>query len=90
MGIEGTGFKDSVHVLVADTPKAFAECVRSVITEPDLAEFLVHNAQSFLRERYDMKINMHQTLSQLLSPHQDSLETADNMGPVAPSGGYGN
>ena len=90
MGIEGTGFKDSVHVLVADTPKAFAECVRSVITEPGLAEFLVHNAQSFLRERYDMKINMHQTLSQLLSPHQDSLETADNMGPVAPSGGYGN
>jgi polysaccharide biosynthesis protein PslH len=67
MGVEGTGFKDSVHVLVADTPEEFAGCVRRLLTDPALAEFLVRNAQDFLRERYDMKSNMQNTLSRILS-----------------------
>lgn len=69
MGIEGTGFRDHVHVLVGDTPSAFADCVRRLLTEPGLAERLVSNAQAFVRERYDMKANMQRTLSELLAVH---------------------
>ncbi len=71
MGIEGTGFKDGVHVLVADTPAAFTECVRRILTEKGLGEFLVGNAQSYLRDRYDMKVNMDRTLSQLLAANEE-------------------
>ncbi len=67
MGIEGTGFRDSVHVLVADTPEQFAGCVRKLLNNPALAESLVRNAQAFLAERYDMKANMQKTLSEILS-----------------------
>lgn len=58
MGIEGTGFSDSIHLLVADTPQEFADCVRRLLLQPDLAKTLVRNAQAFLAERYDMKANM--------------------------------
>lgn len=68
MGVEGTGFKDSVHLLVADTPREFANCVRKLLTDPDLAESLVRNAQAFLAERYDMKASMQKALSKILSP----------------------
>ena len=67
MGVEGTGFKDSIHLLVADTAQEFADCVRKLLIEPNLAESLVRNAQAFLTERYDMKTNMKKTLSEILS-----------------------
>lgn len=66
MGIEGTGFKDAIHVLVADTPEDFASCVRKVLLEPGLAESLVLSAQKLLRERYDMGSSMQKTLSSLI------------------------
>ncbi len=66
MGIEGTGFRDNIHVLVGDTPAAFASCIRRVFTERGLAESLVANAQALVRERYDMKANMERALSELL------------------------
>ncbi|MHB1938693.1 MAG: glycosyltransferase family 4 protein [Acidobacteriaceae bacterium] len=66
MGVEGTGFKDSIHLLIADTAEEFAACVRRLITEPMLAESLVRNAQAFLAERYDMKVNMGKVLSGVL------------------------
>ena len=68
MGVEGTGFKDSIHLLVADTAQEFADCVRKLLTEPALAEFLVRNAQAFLAERYDMKVSMQKVLPEILSP----------------------
>ena len=67
MGVEGTGFKDSVHLLVADTAHEFATCVRRLIAEPKLRKSLVSNAQAFLSERYDMKSNMQNVLSETLS-----------------------
>lgn len=70
MGIEGTGFRDSVHVLIGDTPEAFAACVRRVLTEQGLAEWLVRNAQDFIKEQYDMKVNMRKTLADLLESNK--------------------
>lgn len=66
MGVDGTGFKDSIHLLVADTAEEFAACVRRLMTEPMLAESLVRNAQAFLAERYDMKASMGKVLSVVL------------------------
>jgi glycosyltransferase involved in cell wall biosynthesis len=67
MGMEGTGFEHSIHLLVADTPREFAACVRKLIVDPALAESLVRNAQAFLTNRYDMKANMQKTLSEILA-----------------------
>ena len=66
MGMEGTGFKPSIHLLVADTPQEFAACVRRLILDRTFAQSLVRNAQAFLAERYDMKANMQEALSELL------------------------
>jgi glycosyltransferase involved in cell wall biosynthesis len=70
MGMEGTGFEHSIHLLVADTPQEFAACVRKLIVDPTLAESLVRNAQAFLTDRYDMKANMQKTLSEILEPNR--------------------
>jgi glycosyltransferase involved in cell wall biosynthesis len=67
MGVEGTGFKDSIHLLVADTVEEFAGCVRKLLTDPVLAKSLVCNAQAFLAERYDMKVSMQNILLEILS-----------------------
>jgi glycosyltransferase involved in cell wall biosynthesis len=65
MGMEGTGFEPSIHLLVADTPQEFAACVRRLMLDPTLAQSLVRNAQAFLSQRYDMKANMQETLSEI-------------------------
>jgi glycosyltransferase involved in cell wall biosynthesis len=66
MGMEGTGFEPSIHLLVADTPQEFAACVRRLLLDRTLARSLVRNAQAFLAERYDMKASMQETLSEVL------------------------
>jgi glycosyltransferase involved in cell wall biosynthesis len=70
MGMEGTGFEHSIHLLVADTPQEFAACVRKLIVDPTLAESLVRNAQVFLSQRYEMKANMQKTLSEVLEANR--------------------
>lgn len=67
MGMEGTGFVPGEHLLVADTPGEFTACVRRLLEDPVLAERLVQNAQSYLTERYDMKVTMQRSLSELFS-----------------------
>lgn len=65
MGMEGTGFVPGRHLLVADTPHEFSACVRQILDEPALAESLVRNAQRYLVERYDMKVTMQRSLSEM-------------------------
>lgn len=73
MGMEGTGFEPSIHLLVADTPQEFAACVLRLICDRTLAQSLVHNAQAFLAERYDMKANMQETLSEILERKNERM-----------------
>jgi glycosyltransferase involved in cell wall biosynthesis len=47
MGAEGTGFKDSIHLLVADTAQEFADCVRKLLIDTVLAESLVAQCSGF-------------------------------------------
>jgi polysaccharide biosynthesis protein PslH len=78
MGMEGTGFEHSVHLLVADTPQEFAVCVHKLIDDPSLAKSLVRNAQAFLAERYDMKANMQKTLSEILEANKPAAVGSTN------------
>jgi hypothetical protein len=71
--MEGTGFEPSIHLLVADTPQEFAACVLRLICDRTLAQSLVHNAQAFLAERYDMKANMQATLSEILERKHERM-----------------
>jgi glycosyltransferase involved in cell wall biosynthesis len=78
MGMEGTGFEHSIHLLVADTPQEFAACVHKLIDDPGLAKSLVRNAQAFLAERYDMKANMQKTLSEILEANKRAAISSTN------------
>lgn len=52
-GIQGTGLVHGKHVLVADTPRSFADSVRRLLNDRDFAEKLVSEAQAFVAHEYD-------------------------------------
>ena len=64
VGNEGSGFQDSVHVCIADSPANFASALRRLLGEPLLRASLAHASQTFLRDNYDQKSR----LIQLLQP----------------------
>jgi glycosyltransferase involved in cell wall biosynthesis len=53
VGCEGLDVQDGVHLLIADTPKAFATACARVLAEPELARTLAANARQLILERYD-------------------------------------
>ncbi len=53
VGCEGLDVQDGVHLLIADTPKAFAAACARVLAEPELARTLAANARQLILERYD-------------------------------------
>lgn len=63
VGAEGTGLLDHDHILIANAPEAFAECIRSLLSCPDECRRLVGNAQAHLKAQYDQK----QRISSLLN-----------------------
>jgi polysaccharide biosynthesis protein PslH len=59
VGCEGLQVQDGVHLLIADTPKAFATACAKVLTDPELARTLAHNARQLILERYDASTALH-------------------------------
>lgn len=53
IGCEGLEVKDGTHLLIADTPEAFAAACAHMLQDQQLAATLAHNAYRLLRERYD-------------------------------------
>lgn len=53
VGKEGTGFKDLVHLRVADSAEDFVGAVRDLISHPDEGRALVSAAQQYLNENFD-------------------------------------
>jgi glycosyltransferase involved in cell wall biosynthesis len=53
IGCEGLNVRDREHVLIADTPVAFARACIEVFSDPQLADRLAKNAYELLCERYD-------------------------------------
>lgn len=54
VGCEGIDVEPGTHVLVADTPDAFAGAVLRVLADDDLAATLARNARALVIERYDV------------------------------------
>ena len=54
-GVEGTGLMHQRHLLVADTPKEFAECIRSIFNDRRMASELVAAAQKFVVTEFDQE-----------------------------------
>lgn len=52
VGSEGLDVKNGVHLLLADSPEAFAGAICRIANDPDLARTLTSNARSLVEERY--------------------------------------
>jgi glycosyltransferase involved in cell wall biosynthesis len=61
IGCEGLDVRDDEHLLIADTPEAFAHACAKVFQDKELALRLAHNARQLILERYDAKVAL-QTL----------------------------
>lgn len=56
IGCEGLDVEDGRHVLIADTPMAFASACAKVLQDPALAQQLAKNARQLMLERYDTRV----------------------------------
>jgi glycosyltransferase involved in cell wall biosynthesis len=52
-GAEGLEAQSGQHLLVADTPQAFAEAIIQLLKDPPLRQQLVNNAYQLVSEKYD-------------------------------------
>ena len=53
VGCEGLAVEDGKHLMIADTPTAFARACKAVLQDRHLACTLVTNAYQLVKERYD-------------------------------------
>jgi glycosyltransferase involved in cell wall biosynthesis len=56
IGCEGLDVRDGEHLLVADSPEAFAHACAKVLQDKELALRLATNARKLILERYDAKV----------------------------------
>jgi O-antigen biosynthesis protein len=56
LGVEGTELKHGNHVLIADSPAAFAEAVLRLYRDPDLWGNLSRNGQDLVRETLSLEM----------------------------------
>ncbi len=59
IGCEGLDVRDGEHLLVADTPAAFARACANVLQDKELALRLARNARQLILEHYDAKVALH-------------------------------
>ncbi len=55
IGAEGINAVDGAHLLIADTPDAFARQIRRLLKDKDEARRMGTHARAFIRENYDNK-----------------------------------
>ena len=63
MGMEGIEAEHGKHLMVADTPDAFEEAVRTIKINPELVASISQNAKKFVKDFYDHNHNAHLLLS---------------------------
>jgi len=59
VGCEGLEVRHGEHLLIADTPRDFAEACAALLQDRELARRLSGNARQLIEERYDAKIALH-------------------------------
>ena len=55
IGADGLDVEDGVHLLIADSPTAFADAVGRILTDPALAAALAAAGRQRMLERYDWR-----------------------------------
>jgi glycosyltransferase involved in cell wall biosynthesis len=55
-GAEGLKAQDDVHLLIADSPGAYAKAVVRILRDPQLRERLAHAARRLVAEKYDRSL----------------------------------
>ncbi|MDQ6659832.1 MAG: glycosyltransferase, partial [Chloroflexota bacterium] len=70
IGCEGLDVRNGEHLLVADTPEAFAHACAQVLQDKELALRLAHNSRQLILERYDAKVAL-RTLDQIYQQAQN-------------------
>jgi polysaccharide biosynthesis protein PslH len=64
-GVEGTGLTHRRHLLVADTPKEFADCIKIIFDNRRMATELVAAAQEFVATEFDQEKIIKESLLKL-------------------------
>jgi len=54
LGAEGLGLRDGEHLLLADTPAAFASALVRVLQDPALAQRLVAGGRAFVERHHSL------------------------------------
>jgi glycosyltransferase involved in cell wall biosynthesis len=78
LGCEGIAVEHSRHLLIADTPEAFAQAVVRLLQDRPLAEELGRNGRRLIEERYDYRV-AYRPLDDLYSSITDTRETHDEI-----------
>ncbi|MCC7369110.1 MAG: glycosyltransferase [Chloroflexi bacterium] len=78
IGVEGIEARHGEHLLVADTPEAFAQAVVRTVSQPDEARERAQAARRLVEDRYDMQT----ALGKLDDLYQDELGQARASRPV--------
>lgn len=65
-GIQGSGLIPGKHLLVADSARSFADCIRKVLANKTMARELAASAQEFLAREYDQVRIINASLSTIL------------------------
>jgi glycosyltransferase involved in cell wall biosynthesis len=53
LGIQGAGVRHGEHLLVADSPSEFAQCIDRLFADPHLRRKLAVQGQALVKEEYD-------------------------------------
>ena len=57
-GAEGLAVRNGEHLLIADTPEAFAQAIVRLLSDADLRRRMAQNAHELVRTQYDWRIIM--------------------------------
>jgi polysaccharide biosynthesis protein PslH len=57
-GAEGLDVQDNVHLLIADTPEKYADCIIRLLKDPHLRQRIGDNAYNLVKEKYDWAVVM--------------------------------
>lgn len=70
-GAEGLDVRDGEHLLIADTPDAFAQAVVSLLQNAELRHRIAQNAYGLVRAQYDWRVIMPRFLDLVERVHQE-------------------
>ncbi len=74
IGCEGLDVRDGEHLLVADTPQAFASACAKVLQDKELGSRLAQNARQLILKRYDANVAL-QTLDVIYQHQRTQAQT---------------